>query len=377
MIRKLIIGNGRSEREILLVGNIVIGRDPACHVSEPDPLLSRRHAEIVANVHGVSVRDLDSRNGILVNGEKTHEQVLLPGDVVQLGHLQLRFIEENVRAADGMSSRGMDHRPAAPRAAAPATTRTVAPAPPASFDRFRPETPPRPSTPRPGPGRWTPEPTPLPGRRTSAPLPPPPQPQAQGHTPGPRGRAAFDGTVSMQLSDFGQDAFDKTVAAPRPRPHHDTTLGHVPGANLDSTIMAPLPTREAPGVDRWPAGDATMLASALPPDSTMMPGNATFASALAHLAGLASPLEEQVSHGPDARLVANAELTITDATPACAELLGVPGDELIGDSLTDVFLRGVRRAYAEPGSVLSLGIARGDRGSITVTFTLDKTGGTE
>ena len=55
----------------------------------------------------------------------------------------------------------------------------------------------------------------------------------------------------------------------------------------------------------------------------------------------------------------------------------MPGDELIGDSLTDVFLRGVRRAYAEPGSVLSLGIARGDRGSITVTFTLDKTGGTE
>ena len=59
VIRKLIIGNGRSEREILLVGNITIGRDPACHVSEPDPLLSRRHAEIIANVHGVSVRDLE------------------------------------------------------------------------------------------------------------------------------------------------------------------------------------------------------------------------------------------------------------------------------------------------------------------------------
>jgi len=109
----------------------------------------------------------------------------------------------------------------------------------------------------------------------------------------------------------------------------------------------------------------------------MNPGNATFVSALEHLEGIASPGNEQVRPGPGARLVANAELTVTDATPACAELLGVPDDQLIGDSLTDVFLRGVRRAYAEPDTALSLTVARGPRGSITVTFTLEKTGGTE
>jgi len=37
----------------------------------------------------------------------------------------------------------------------------------------------------------------------------------------------------------------------------------------------------------------------------------------------------------------------------------------------------VRRAYSEPDSALSLTVARGPRGSITVTFTLEKTGGTE
>ncbi|MFN7982278.1 MAG: FHA domain-containing protein [Vicinamibacterales bacterium] len=94
MIRKLIVGNGRSEREVLVVSNLLVGRDPACHISEPDPLLSRRHAEILAGTHGVSVRDLDSRNGVLVNGEKTREQVLFPGDVVQMGHLLLRYVEE-------------------------------------------------------------------------------------------------------------------------------------------------------------------------------------------------------------------------------------------------------------------------------------------
>ena len=41
---------------------------------------------------------------------------------------------------------------------------------------------------------------------------------------------------------------------------------------------------------------------------------------------LANPGNEQVRPGPGARLVANAELTVTDATPACAELLGVPDD---------------------------------------------------
>lgn len=369
MIRKLIIGNGRSEREILLVGNITIGRDPACHVSEPDPLLSRRHAEIIANVHGVSVRDLNSRNGILVNGEKTPEQVLLPGDVVQLGHLQVRYVEESARPADGFAGRGMEQRrqPAPP------------PSSPYDIDRFRPNPVTRAVTqPMPQPSRWTPEPTPLPGRRTTA--PPPPQPSMSSAVP--RGRAAFDETIAIPVQGHGREAFDQTIAAPRPvaPSHHDTTVGHKP-ADLDATILAPAPTRAASGMNRWNDPDATMLASAVPnasfPDATMTPGDATFASAIAHLAGLATPGNEQVHPGPGARLVANAELTVTDATPACAELLGLPGEELIGDSLTDVFLRGVRRAYADPGSALSLTVARGPRGSITVTFTLNETGGTE
>ncbi len=368
MIRKLLISNGRSDREVLLVGNIVIGRDPSCHISESDPLLSRRHAEVIANVHGVSVRDLNSRNGILVNGEKTREQVLLPGDVVQLGHVQVRYVEEMPRAADGMASRSK----ADPRRQAPPPT-------PSSYDidRFRPDALPR--TVGSQPGRWTPEPTPLPGRRSTAPMPPPPP--AQIHTPASRGRAAFEEHV-------GRPGADQTMAAPRhvaPAAHHDTTLGHLP-TDMDATILGSASQFDLGTGPRWTTADpdATMFASALPqfqppesPDTTIAPGNATFASALAHLAGLAMPDNEQVHGGPGAHLVANAELTVTDASPGCAALLGVPGEQLVGDSLTDVFLRGIRRAYAEPDATLSLSIARGARGSIAVTFTLDKTGGTQ
>ncbi|MGH9385092.1 MAG: FHA domain-containing protein [Vicinamibacterales bacterium] len=96
MKRKLVVNDGRSEREVLLVGPIVIGRDPSCHISDLDPLLSRRHAEFVPRPSGLLVRDLGSRNGILVNGAKVPERLLASGDVVQLGHLQLRYIEEEI-----------------------------------------------------------------------------------------------------------------------------------------------------------------------------------------------------------------------------------------------------------------------------------------
>ena len=185
---------------------------------------------------------------------------------------------------------------------------------------------------------------------------------------------------------MGRQGIDQTMASPRlATRHHDTTLGHLP-ADLDATMLASASQFDHGAGPRWTTADpdATILASSLPqfqqpesPDAMQAPGNTTFASALAHLAGLGTPGHEQVHGGPGAHLVANAELTVTDASPGCAALLGMPGEQLVGDSLTDVFLRGVRRAYAEPGTTLALSITRGARGSITVTLTLDKTGGTQ
>jgi PAS domain-containing protein len=97
--RKLIVTDSRGDRELLLVGKMVVGRDPACDVSDADPLLSRRHAEFVVGARDVMVRDLGSRNGILVNGIKVGEGALRPGDIVQIGHLQLRYVEDTAPLA--------------------------------------------------------------------------------------------------------------------------------------------------------------------------------------------------------------------------------------------------------------------------------------
>jgi hypothetical protein len=99
MIRKLVVDDGGSARELLLVGTMVVGRDPECEISHKDPRLSRRHAEFSIGDAGVIVRDLDSRNGIRVNGGAVKEAVLQPGDVVQIAQLTVHFVDEDERAA--------------------------------------------------------------------------------------------------------------------------------------------------------------------------------------------------------------------------------------------------------------------------------------
>jgi pSer/pThr/pTyr-binding forkhead associated (FHA) protein len=95
MSRRLIISGGSRPRELILVDTLIVGRDPSCDITDTnDPLLSRRHAAFTADTRDAIVRDLDSRNGILVNGAKTKQSRLNHGDVVQIGHLQVKYVDE-------------------------------------------------------------------------------------------------------------------------------------------------------------------------------------------------------------------------------------------------------------------------------------------
>ena len=95
MSRRLIVTGGTRDRELVLVDSLIVGRDPQCDISEQnDPLMSRRHAAFSSDSKQAIVRDLGSRNGILVNGTKISEARLRHGDVVQIGHLQVKFVDE-------------------------------------------------------------------------------------------------------------------------------------------------------------------------------------------------------------------------------------------------------------------------------------------
>jgi hypothetical protein len=98
--RILVLSDGARERELQLVGRIVVGRDPSCEISHDDSLLSRRHAEFVTEGDLVTVRDLGSRNGVFVNGARVVDRVLDPDDIVQIGPLRGRYATIEAPAQD-------------------------------------------------------------------------------------------------------------------------------------------------------------------------------------------------------------------------------------------------------------------------------------
>jgi len=54
---------------------------------------SRQHAVITVEAAFTTIRDLGSRNGTFVNGERIESQALVDGDVIQLGTHEMRFVE--------------------------------------------------------------------------------------------------------------------------------------------------------------------------------------------------------------------------------------------------------------------------------------------
>jgi transcriptional regulator with GAF, ATPase, and Fis domain len=76
----------------LPAGEVSIGRDSSNHLWAPDPALSRRHCLVVASEEQVSIRDLGSRNGTLVNGVPVEQQQMRHGDQIYIGDSVLLFL---------------------------------------------------------------------------------------------------------------------------------------------------------------------------------------------------------------------------------------------------------------------------------------------
>jgi pSer/pThr/pTyr-binding forkhead associated (FHA) protein len=71
-----------------------LGRDPGSDFSLPSEAVSRRHAAIEWDPKGgFIVRDLGSKNGTLVNGDRVDRQSLKDGDKIWVGPFSLQFRE--------------------------------------------------------------------------------------------------------------------------------------------------------------------------------------------------------------------------------------------------------------------------------------------
>jgi hypothetical protein len=87
--RALLIADGKSF--VIDRPRAVVGRSQRCDYVLNDPNVSRRHFELQLRGRDWYVVDLESTNGISVNGQRVTSSRLTPGDEITVGTSSLRF----------------------------------------------------------------------------------------------------------------------------------------------------------------------------------------------------------------------------------------------------------------------------------------------
>jgi pSer/pThr/pTyr-binding forkhead associated (FHA) protein len=84
-----------TKRVFPFYAKMIIGRHSTNDIPLPDRTVSKRHA-VIGRVRGQAVvKDLDSRNGTFVNGQKVEKAILSCGDILKVGSVMFRFFQED------------------------------------------------------------------------------------------------------------------------------------------------------------------------------------------------------------------------------------------------------------------------------------------
>ena len=116
----LVIRDSSGINEVFeLVGpEVSIGRNPAAGVVLANVSVSRKHAMLTEGSKSWTVIDLDSQNGVSINGQRVSARELEDGDHIKIGKFDLIFVLNKSSAVDGEAIDEMlNYR-------APATTQT-------------------------------------------------------------------------------------------------------------------------------------------------------------------------------------------------------------------------------------------------------------
>jgi chromosome segregation ATPase len=73
-----------------------IGRATGCELHIDSSSVSRHHALILAGTREAIIEDLNSTNGVILNGRKVTRQVLNDGDILTIGEIQFRYVAKPV-----------------------------------------------------------------------------------------------------------------------------------------------------------------------------------------------------------------------------------------------------------------------------------------
>ncbi len=75
---------------------LIIGRAAASDIKLDGLQISNRHARLVRTAAGIGIEDLNSTNGIYINGDRVARRILTPNDAVQIGSFLIRIDEAGV-----------------------------------------------------------------------------------------------------------------------------------------------------------------------------------------------------------------------------------------------------------------------------------------
>lgn len=86
-------GKARGQHLRFPDGEFIFGRGPECHVRPDSDWVSRQHCLLRIKGEVISLRDLGSTNGTLINGVRVvGEQELQAGDQIQVGPLVFKVL---------------------------------------------------------------------------------------------------------------------------------------------------------------------------------------------------------------------------------------------------------------------------------------------
>jgi general secretion pathway protein A len=98
--RIIVATEGRTTQELpLAVGRIIIGRTVDNDLQIDSRFVSRHHCQIITGADGSVIEDLNSTNGIFVQGKRVRRYNLNDGDIVVIGKHELMYVDERLARA--------------------------------------------------------------------------------------------------------------------------------------------------------------------------------------------------------------------------------------------------------------------------------------
>ena len=104
-VARLVDTDGRSHP--LTGPQAVVGRGAEAEVQIDHPDISRRHARLTVSEDGVLVEDLESKNGVFINGgQLLGPERAVDGDLISLGGADLRLVHPSSQLRRALAERG-------------------------------------------------------------------------------------------------------------------------------------------------------------------------------------------------------------------------------------------------------------------------------